>query len=216
MLMRDLYLNMITQFKFELYYYEAYFRHACRWDYIIKFALAILTANCIAGWAIWEKYKEVWAIILAVSQVAQLINTLLPYQRRIETIGPLHKELETCYADFENSFIKTLLDKLDDVEANDIRTKYQKQWDDAENTALMKDAIPRIPWLVSSSDREKVRYFRTMLGNDAITVKMEKSHSMITFLNKKKEVPARAQTRSFRMPSQETTLQLNMDAISIN
>lgn len=216
MLMRDLYLNMITQFKFELYYYEAYFRYACRMDYIVKFALAILTANCIAGWAIWEQQKEVWAIILAVSQVAQLINSLLPYQKRIEIIGPLHKELEICYAGFENSFIKTLISKLDDVEANDIRTKYQMQWDEAENSALMRDAIPKIPWLVKSSDRAKVQYFRTLLGNEGVSVKTEKAHSMITFSNKLRDVPAIAQTRSFRMPSQVTTLKINMDEISLN
>jgi len=214
--MRDLYLNMLTQCKFELLYYEAYFRHACKMDNFIKIFLAIMTADFVANWAIWKTYTDIWAIGIAVSQVLQLINGLIPYSKRIETLGPLHKTLELLYADMENSFIDIISGKVDFDKANDLRTKYQKEWDELENTALLKDSIPRVPWLVKKSDQEKVRYFKTLVGDEAINVKSELIESIFPFSKEKVTIPLSAQTRSFRMPSQMTTLSLDKDKVSIN
>ena len=215
MLMRDLYLNMLTQSKFELLYYNAYFGHAYRVDNFLKIALTILTADFVANWAIWQTHTDIWAIGIAVSQVIQLINGLLPYSKRVDTLGPLHRKLESIYSDMENGFIKILLEDMDIEKANDLRTKYQKEWDENENTALLKDIIPRVPWLVKCSDREKVQYFKTLMGNDAVEVKTEAIELTGPFNNGRKNVPLKARTKSFIMPSQQTTMHLDMEKLTL-
>ena len=206
MKMQELYFDLLTQYKFELFYYEAYFRHAYVLDNAIKITLALLTAEFIANWAIWEELAAVWAVLIALSQVIQVINGYLPYARRVETLGPLHKSLESLYVDMEHDYIDMLITKVDPQALNELRTKYQKQWDELENTALLKDAIPKKGFLISKADKAKVQYFENILVQSSRKVRTEKGEEAVSEPIKIVALPQSPQTRSFRMPSQQTKL----------
>lgn len=227
MKMQELYFDSLTQYKFELFYYEAYFRYAYVLDNAIKIFLAIVTAELIANWAIWEKLAILWAALIAISQVIQVINGYLPYARRVETLGPLHKSLEELYVEMEHDYIDTLITRVDPQTLNDERTKYQKKWDELENTALLKDAIPRKGFLLRKADLAKIQYFENILvqssrrikaaaeakekAEDAADVAVEKLMEPIKIM----VLPQNPQTGSFLMPSQQTKLSFDEELFRI-
>lgn len=233
MKMQELYFDSLTQYKFELFYYEAYFRYAYILDNAIKIFLALVTAELIANWAIWEKLAVLWAALIAISQVIQVINSYLPYARRVETLGPLHKSLEELYVEMEHDYIDTLIVKVDPQTLNDRRTKYQKKWDELENTALLKDAIPRKILLLRKADLAKIQYFENMLVQSSRRTRakkaaeeaeevdegseedVEEGAEVKTELFKVMVLPQNPQTGSFRMPSQQTKLRFDEELFRI-
>ena len=227
MKMQELYFDSLTQYKFELFYYEAYFRYAYVLDNAIKIFLAIVTAELIANWAIWEKLAILWAALIAISQVIQVINSYLPYARRVETLGPLHKSLEELYVEMEHDYIDTLITKVDPQALNDRRTKYQKKWDELENTALLKDSIPRKGYLLKKADLAKIQYFENILVQSSRSIKAAPEAEEKTEDRADVEVeklleplkimvlPQNPQTGSFRMPSQQTKLRFDEELFRI-
>jgi uncharacterized UPF0160 family protein len=165
--MQQKYWNMLTQSKFELYYLDEHFRHCVRLDRWVKILLAVLSANSVAGWAIWSSYAKVWGAIIAVSQVILIVNDYLPYQKRVSEICKLRSSLMEIYLKMENRWRDVQAGELTDDEINDLRTRLLKAWSGIEEKHFTDDALPERKMFIKRANVKKNTYFERFLQRTA-------------------------------------------------
>src|SRR3954470_19541033 len=58
---------------------------------VLSLFLALTSTGSVAAWAIWKDYPNVWGLIIALSQVAQVAKPLIPF------IGADKHYMETAF-----------------------------------------------------------------------------------------------------------------------
>lgn len=160
--MQNRYWDMMTQFKFSLFYLDEHFGACVRIDRIITIFLAIAASTSIGGWAIWQQYAFVWALIIAASQVLGVINQYLPYKKRIKEIAELKGKLTPVYNETEYKWLNVQKGELTDQEINDLCYKYNKQWSELDGQFFQADVLPSNEEFIKAAERRKNEYFAKM------------------------------------------------------
>lgn len=68
---------------YQKYYYDEYLRNSSRYEKILNIVTSVASSASIASWLLWQKYGVIWAVIVAISQI---INIVKPYFRLSEHV----------------------------------------------------------------------------------------------------------------------------------
>ena len=159
--MQKTYWKKLTQYKFNLFYFDAHFSRCVRMDRRIKIFCAIASSAAIAAWATWQKISFLWGLIIVISQVVTAINEILPYKKRIEELSNLRSELTPIYNNMEKDWYDVANGSLTENEINDRCYSYMEQWRQIDDKYFKSDALPRISKCMEAAEIEKNSYFET-------------------------------------------------------
>lgn len=163
MKVQDRYWKMLVQFRFHISFYREHLRFSVMFDRYFKLFIAIFTATSVASWGIWKTYTDVWAVIVALSQLAVIVNESLPYKGRISRLqellgamGKLFDQAENKWRDVENANVNNNAecDKI-----NDSITDQLMKWGDAEEKYLKDDFLMEPKWLMDRAKANMLNYF---------------------------------------------------------
>ena len=158
---------MLVHLRYGLDYYYEHLFFSVVFDRYFKMCIALFTAGSVASWGIWNTYSDVWAVIVALGQVAVIINEFLPYKTRITQIQELRAVLSKQFQDAENKWLDVCRDQFTEDEINDRITECLKSWGDAEDTFIKDDCLPESLWLTKRAQKRMTRYFEFYYrGND--------------------------------------------------
>jgi hypothetical protein len=111
-------------------YLELYMEESELKDKTINIFLAVTSSSSICGWAIWNKYSFIWAIIIAASQLINVVKQFLPYRTRLKATSGAIRELEELSTFAEMKWFDVAEGKLKKEEINklqfEIRSKKTK------------------------------------------------------------------------------------------
>lgn len=101
--------TLLNNTKFKSYYTGFLFDRYQRLDRNLNIFLALVSSGSIASWTYWSDIPEVWALIIAVSQVVQVVKPYFPYykyakelNRKTFELDALSIEVERLWYDFRN------------------------------------------------------------------------------------------------------------------
>jgi hypothetical protein len=117
----------LDQLRIHATYIEAYYEQSVRTDRFVNMFLALASSGSIAGWAVWNEYQYVWAIIVASSQVVNAIKSHLPFTKRIKALGALSAELESLFLSMENHWFNVAEGRLSEEEIHQLHMKIKEQ-----------------------------------------------------------------------------------------
>ena len=127
---QDRYWKELYQLRVHVYYLGLYFEQSERIEKGINAFLAITSSSSICGWAVWNKYGFIWAMIIAASQLVTAIKQFLPFKTRMKAIGGLVRELEELLNFAEMKWFDVAEGNLTNEEINklqfEIRNKKSK------------------------------------------------------------------------------------------
>jgi hypothetical protein len=75
---------------------------------------AVTSSSSIAAWAIWQNVSWLWAIIIALSQVVNVIASFLPYKQREKTLRLVLPQIHTLLLDCEDGYDEVSKGELTD------------------------------------------------------------------------------------------------------
>ena len=70
----------------------------------ISIFTALTSSSSIAAWAIWNDFSWLWAIIIALSQVLNVVGTFLPYKQREKTLRSVLPQIHALLLDCEDTY----------------------------------------------------------------------------------------------------------------
>lgn len=159
--MQETYWKKLTQYKFNLCYFDAHFSRCVRIDRRIKIFCAIASSTAIAAWATWQKMSFLWGLIIVLSQVVTAVNEILPYKKRIGELSNLKSELTPIYNNMEKDWYDVANGLLTEKEINDRSYLYTDQWNQIDDKYFKNDALPQISKCKNTAEEAKNAYFRT-------------------------------------------------------
>lgn len=157
--MQERYWKMMTQLKYDYYYLEGHFSLSVNIDRGLKIFLIFCSCSSIASWAIWSEYVFVYAIIIAASQVFQIVNEFLPYKSRIDEIRRYSTKLECIYSQIEKMWFEVAEGNLSNENVNDLIYEFKDDISIINKEFLMIDSLPDIKKISDKADRLKNLYY---------------------------------------------------------
>lgn len=104
--MREKIWSNFIRTKYQALYLSHFNAHIRTFDRIANIIIAIASSGTIGAWLIWKQYPIIWASILGISQVINIIKPLLPYLKDKEALAESYIFYETLHLDYERLWIE--------------------------------------------------------------------------------------------------------------
>jgi|ERR1041385_1440405 hypothetical protein len=134
-------------------------------DRYIKMSLATTSSASIGGWAIWNQIQYVWAIIIAASQLLNVVKDHLPFQARQKKLGSLGGELEGILLYAERMWFDVSEGRRTHKEIHDLTMELKKRKMDSYNKYFLNDPLPKKEKLLLKAKTESEIYFSNFYTN---------------------------------------------------
>lgn len=131
--MRDKIWSNFIRTKYQALYLSHFNSYIRTFDRAVNIVLAITSSGSIGGWLIWKEYPYVWASILGVSQLINLVKPHLPYLKDKEQLAETYIFYETLHLDYERLWME-----VEDTENESSLTDKYFQLKDKELQVLDK------------------------------------------------------------------------------
>lgn len=102
--MRNRVWGSLSNFVFKAYVIDTMIMRYQKYDKRINICLAIVSSSSIAAWTIWQIVPQLWAGIIAITQVIQAVKPYFPYSKYIRTLNEKSKLLHDINRRFERLF----------------------------------------------------------------------------------------------------------------
>lgn len=102
--MRNRVWGSLSNFVFKAYVIDAMIMRYQKYDKRINICLAIVSSSSIAAWTIWQIVPQLWAGMIAITQVIQAVKPYFPYSKYIRTLNEKSKLLHDINRRFERLF----------------------------------------------------------------------------------------------------------------
>ena len=139
---QERYWKELYQLKIHVNYLMIYLEKSEFNDKAVNIFLAITSSSSICGWAIWQKYSFIWAIVIAASQLITAIKMFLPYKTRMKIIGGLVHELEEILHYCEMRWFDVAEGNLTEEDIHKLQFEIRKRKAQAVKKHLGIDTLP--------------------------------------------------------------------------
>ena len=158
--MQKRYWHEMVQVKFSVYYVDQYYGNSVKIDRRLNMFLAIVACGSIAGWAIWNKFALIWACIVALSQVINVLKPYLPYSKRVELLQKYYIDSSLLYAKMEYDWLNVANGSLTENEINDVLFKYVSEEITFPGKYLVDDYLTKNDRCKEKADELTNEYFK--------------------------------------------------------
>jgi hypothetical protein len=145
-------------------YLELYMEHSELLDKSTNIFLAVTSSSSICGWAIWNKYSFIWAIIIAGSQLINAIKQFLPFKLRLKAIANILKELEDLMTFTEMKWFDVAEGNLTDEEINRLQYEIRSKKIKILQKHLGTNTLPEKPKLFKKAEQMATVYINNFYG----------------------------------------------------
>jgi hypothetical protein len=158
------YWKELFELKVHVNYLEQYMEHSEFIDKTLSIFLAITSSSSICGWAIWNDYSFVWAVLIAASQLINAVRPFLPYRTRLKATSGIMKELEELLIIAEKNWFDVAEGKLDDKEINELRFEVRTKKVKTLHKYLGANTLPTKGKLLSKATKTAETYVKNYYG----------------------------------------------------
>jgi len=156
---QERYWKELYQLKVHLNYLELYLQRSEIIDRYLNIFLAISSSSSIAGWAIWQSGAIVWAIIIALSQVINVIKNLLPFKTRMKSLSGIANEFGEIDIYAEQKWFDVSEGKLTEEEIHNLQFSIRQKKTKSLKKHLGNCTLPENSILMSKAQKATDIYF---------------------------------------------------------
>lgn len=158
--LQEQYWELIKQTKFEIYYLDEYVRATHTPEISINIFTAVASSASIAGWAIWNEYGLVWSIVIAVSQVVNVVKPFLPYAKRFKLLQDMRDELALLCLDIEYHWYGISQGDFTERQIHDKLFELRKKKEEIQRRNISGHYLPKKKHLIEKADIEIDKYLQ--------------------------------------------------------
>ena len=164
--MRDKYWAMYHQMKFSEYYYSHYLSLTVVIDRCISAFTCLVSAAGVASWWIWKSLGVAWAVLVGVSQAISAIRHLLPYSKRMTSLGFLTPAMSQLLNEISRDWSR--IDYSSEAVSNDeiinLIYEYECRYAGLLSKHLGAASLPDNKYCIRKAADDQKSYFRQRYG----------------------------------------------------
>lgn len=148
--MRNRFWSMYTETQFNYFYYWQYRNLSQKIDFWLRILATFATSAGVANLWIQENSPAAWLVIIAVSQMYQAFQFLLPFQERATRINYFLPPFQTLLNEIRLQW--ETIDSLTDEEVADIIYKFRNEYISLEQTYIGSYSFPHSGYCKKKAD----------------------------------------------------------------
>ncbi len=152
--------------KTAIYYLDIYADRSYRWERRISVYSAIASCASIGGWALWEKFNYIWAIVIAISQVINAIRPHFPFSKRLEIIKPFEDELQTLFNEADYNWFSVSNGSLSSKEINDLISSINLKYTESKKRNLKTCDLLENEKILNIAAKKAENYFNSLYNKE--------------------------------------------------
>jgi hypothetical protein len=151
--------NELVELRVHWYYLQEYHLLCDSAENKLNWALAIGSNASIASWAVWQKWPQAWASVIAASQVITALRPHMPFKKRSESILAASREIQDAvlWAEREWYPVSTGERTLEEIHECTMDLKHRKATTTA--THLATSPLPKKAALLEAAEQQARIYF---------------------------------------------------------
>jgi hypothetical protein len=106
--------------KFQSLYLDYQTSKYQKFDRRINIFLALASSTSIGAWAVWQEFQLVWAIIIAGSNVVNIIKPYFPFSKYIKELNERALSMQNLHLDYERLWYKFDRDQINEENATEL------------------------------------------------------------------------------------------------
>jgi len=158
------YWTELFELRVHVNYLELYMEQSEFIDKSVNIFLAVTSSSSICGWAIWNKYGFIWAVIIAASQLINAVKQFLPYRTRLKTAAGIMRELEELLTFAEMKWFDVAEGKLKKEEINKLQFEVRSKKTKAVQKHLGINTLPTKEKLFNKAKKTAKIYINNFYG----------------------------------------------------
>lgn len=155
--MRDTYWAMYTALKDKDFYYRNYRISSHRINTWMTIFCAVMSVTSIERWLFWKQLPYLWAFLLAVSQIIQIIQPYMSFSKQVVALDYLLPELEKLMIDIEYHW--NLIEEISDQQVAKLIHKYEIQYMQLDNKFIGSTHMPLRKRCQKAARKEAIAFF---------------------------------------------------------
>ena len=119
--------NTLLDIKFKYYILGLLTDRYFKFDRNVNIFLTLTSSGSIAAWAVWDKFTWVWALIIAISQVLNLIKPYFQFSKYSKEFNQKYILLQNIVNNFEKFYFKVQHKKIDEEQALELFFDFKQE-----------------------------------------------------------------------------------------
>lgn len=161
--LRDQFWGAYQDRKYQEIYLDQYLLLTSRILLAIDVFTALFAAGGIASWWTWAQGRWAWTILIAASQIVQLIKPFLPFSKRAVCVRFFLADIKQLTVDMCNEWNRLECSPSENGYRQAIR-KFEQRYTSLDNKFLAGEAVPEMKYLVERSWDIWNRFLRGRFG----------------------------------------------------
>lgn len=157
--MQERYWRLLIQLKADAVYTGCYVERSEAWDNRIAMFSALVSSGSISAWAVWKKLDWLWAILVAASQVLNVVKQYLPFKKRILPVRAVAYDYEELFLKAESRWFDVAKGNVTEAEINELIGDLKKEQLRAWKKGIGNLTIPISKCVRKKSDQLTADYF---------------------------------------------------------
>jgi len=142
--------NNLTNIRFKAFYCNRCSTLAGKYGRAYSFILSFASASCVAAWAIWKQYQNLWAIIVAFAQVLHIARPYITFLKSEKEFLAMSFEFKHLYLSYERLWYDFENGIITEEQANEKFYEFRKMEIEIEHT-YQSTHTPEIKCLMSKA-----------------------------------------------------------------
>lgn len=139
---QERYWKEFYQMNVHVNYLDIYLEKSEFFNKTISIFLAFTSSSSICSWAIWNEYGFIWGLIIALSQLINVIKHFLPYQNRLKFLPKIIRDLEDLLITCEEKWFDVAEGKLTEEEINKLQFEIKRKKNNSLHKHLGGNTLP--------------------------------------------------------------------------
>lgn len=161
---RNTFYALMFKVKYSERYYELYYNDIQKIDNGFSIFTGLTSAAAIAGWGIWNEFRIVWAILVAVAQVGQIVRPHLPFSYHLSSLKYLIPELRTLTVEMESDWARFDVDQPDPQTYLEKIRFFNERYTAIESKYLGSDILPVKQGYFNNARDEARNHYSLLFG----------------------------------------------------
>jgi len=161
---QQMYWQEFVQLKADAFYIREYRNSLSRWVTATAVIRAVASSGSIAAWVIWKRFAFIWAAIIALSQLADVLKDVFPFYKRRAALSRWVRQLDRMFVFAQRDWEDIAGGRCTEQQIRKLLHQLRSRKQTLESKCI-PNGLSRKPDILQIAEAEAIRYFTSRYGS---------------------------------------------------
>ena len=166
--MREVYWRHFTQLKMDEFYYTEYQTSSARYMFVVSILTNTISIVLIVLWSFFDHLSALWAVVIGVMQILNMVRHQLPFSRRIDALKHFLPDLARLLNEVKRDWGRIYLEELAESHINDLIYSHEQRYADLLDKYAVGGLFLENKRFAKIAEARRIDYFKGQYGTEPL------------------------------------------------